>query len=441
MEVTDDMITSTDGAAGAGARESERIFLDVAQFIRTYVVLSSAQLDAIALWVFHTHAFDAADVTPYLQIASAERRSGKSLLLEVVELLVAEPLLTSNISEAALFRSIDHSQPTLLLDEYDTIFGARARENEALRGLLNAGHRHGAVVLRCTGDGSNQRVERFPVFCAKALAGIGELPDTLADRSIPILLKRKAPDERVERFRRRDVEPIAGGLRERLAAAAKANLNALRQARPDLPLELNDRAADGWEPLLAIADLAGGAWPARARSSALELASVTTTERPSAGIELLSAIWRIRKTHDADRISTYDLIRELASDEESPFSDWWDERESRPAKGAARRLAGRLRPYEIQSHDLRIAGKSVKGYLWVDFHDAWRRHVPEDATYAASATKERVGARVIDGNTVSDVANVAHQETDGANADDGRALDAEFERLQKKFPDLFGSEQ
>jgi hypothetical protein len=233
---------------------------DVVRFLRRFVVLSESQADAIALWIVHTYAIEAADTTPYLSVVSAEKRSGKTRLLEVLELLVCSPLPTANISDAALFRAIAELSPTLLFDEVDAIFGAKAREREDLRGLLNAGYRRGALARRMGGPRMTT-LEAFPVFCPKALAGIGDLPDTITDRAIRIQLERKTRDERIERFRRREVEAEAELLRMRLADWLEPQVDELQAARPQLPDELDDRAQDIWEPLLAIADLAASGRP------------------------------------------------------------------------------------------------------------------------------------------------------------------------------------
>ena len=248
---------------------------ELAHCIRRYVVVRVEQADTIALWIAHTHVVDAAETTPYLSIRSAEKRSGKSRLLEVLGLLVARPLMTANISDAALFRAITAQRPTLLFDEVDAIFGRNARDREDLRGLLNAGYRRGMRVYRMGGQ-QKTTLEEFEAFSPKALAGIGELPATVADRSVAILLKRKAPDEPVARFRRREVERATEPLLDRIHAWADANLDLLREARPEIPDALDDRAADGWEPLLAIADLAGGIWPERARWAAFRSRPVTS---------------------------------------------------------------------------------------------------------------------------------------------------------------------
>jgi hypothetical protein len=178
---------------------------NVGAFVRRFVVMSDVQADAVTLWIAHTHAVGAGETTPYLAVTSAEKRSGKTRLREVLELLVSSALSASNISDAALFRAVEKLTPTLLLDEADAVF--KAREREDLRGMLNAGYRRGAVAYRM-GGANKTTLEAFPVFCAKAFFGIGDfLPDTLADRAIPIRLQRRTSDEPVERFRRREVEP------------------------------------------------------------------------------------------------------------------------------------------------------------------------------------------------------------------------------------------
>lgn len=229
---------------------------DVRTFIRRFVVLDEHQADAVTLWAAHTHVFDAFGCTPYLAISSPEKRSGKTRLLEVLELLVREPVATANISDAALFRVIEKRKPTLLIDEVDALFGKKARDREEFRGMINAGYRRGATTHRMGGR-NNTELQTFSVYCPKAFAGIGNcLPDTITDRAIPIRLKRRTRDKPVERFRRREVEPEGHSLRDRVADWAEPNHDYLAAYRPKLPDELDDRAQDVWEPLLALADQA-----------------------------------------------------------------------------------------------------------------------------------------------------------------------------------------
>jgi hypothetical protein len=325
------------------------------------------------------------EITPYLAIISAEKRSGKTTLLDALSLIVRRPLMTANISDAALFRAIsmkdeetgDELPPTLLFDEIDAIYGPKARDREDLRGLINSGQRRGMNVLRCGGK-NNTTLEQFAVFCPKALAGIGSttLPDTIMDRSIRIAMQRKSKTETVERFRLRDATERAEPIRAKLAAWAVHALPALEVARPELPDELDDRAQDGWEPLLAVADLAEGAWPAGARATAVRLSQDRDGEE-SYRIQLLARIRAIVDERSGEqRIKTNDLIKAISEDEELPFGDWWAG--DKPAPGMARRLAKILKEYGIRSKDGRYSdGARVKGYDFHDFSDVFERYLPE----------------------------------------------------------------
>ena len=198
----------------APAEDGAILLADVTRFVRRFVVLSDDQLVALALWIVHTHAIEVADATPYLNITSAEKRSGKTRLLEVLDLLVARPWRTGRTSAAALVRKIDDDRSTLLLDESDAAFKGDREYGEALRGILNDGHRRGGCATLCIGKAADIKTRDFKVFGPKAIAGIGNaLPDTVRDRSIHIELKRQAADERAERFHRREVEPDAVALR------------------------------------------------------------------------------------------------------------------------------------------------------------------------------------------------------------------------------------
>ena len=342
---------------------------DVVHFVRRFVVLDEAQADVIALWAAHSHAADAADTTPYLLLSSAEKRSGKTRLLEVLELVVHEPLPTANISDAALFRAIAELGPTLLLDEVDAIFGGRAREREDLRGLLNAGYRRGSVARRMGGP-KMTTLEAFPVYCPKAFAAIGQLPDTIADRSIAIRLQRKTREEQVERFRRRWAQPAGESLRDRLADWLEPQLDYLHEARPDLPDQLDDRAQDCWEPLLAIADLVGGDWPERARAAALELSGNGEREDDSTTARLLNDIYSVFESNGTDRYRTADLIDELSKIEESPWGDWFGK--AITPQG----LSKLLRPHRICTLAIWLEGEKARGYKREQFAEAWLRYPP-----------------------------------------------------------------
>ena len=326
---------------------------DVIELLERYVVFpSKSQVYAVALWVMHSHAIDQADVSPYLAVTSAEKRSGKTLLLDVLELLVARPWRAVLPSEAVVYRKVAADAPTLLLDETDAIFGPKTAGNhEGLRALLNAGNRAGTTVPRVVGEGKKMKVGDFPIFCPKVIAGIGKVPDTVKDRSIPIRLQRRLRSEPVERFRRREIQEPAGLLA--MAMGDIASRLDVADARPDIPAQLNDRAADGWEPLLAIADRLGGRWPARARHAAVALSAGADADEETLGVKLLDDCRGILSGQAGEGIFTATLLEQLKAIEESP----WAEFDLTP-----RRLARLLKAYGVNPRTVRDGADTRKGY-------------------------------------------------------------------------------
>lgn len=299
--------------SAAPSRQTEpngaRVLEETVAFVRRFVGLTAAQATVVALWVVHTHALDAAETTPYLAVTSAEKQSGKTRLLEVLRLLVVRPWLTGRVTPAVLVRKVDVDAPTLLLDETDAAFNSDREYAESLRGILNTGYRRGAVASLCVGKGADIQPKDFGTFCPKVLAGIGRLPDTVADRTIPIRLKRKAPGEgEIERFRERVVEPQAMAIEGQIAAWGTRNLTELTAARPDLPPALSDRQQDCVEPLLSIADAAGGEWSVMARGALVELLSGAAAQDQSLGVQLLADICQIFDDRGADRLLSRDLL-------------------------------------------------------------------------------------------------------------------------------------
>jgi len=365
---------------------------DVRTFIRRFVVLDDAQADAVTLWAAHTHVFDAFGCTPYLAITSPEKRSGKTRLLEVLEFLVRGPLPTANIFDAALFRVIDERQPTLLIDEVDAIFGRKAREREELRGIVNAGYRRGATTHRM-GGANNTTLQTFSVYCPKAFAGIGDcLPDTIADRAITIRLKRRTRHESVERFRLREVEPAGHGLRDRLAAWLEPQHDYLSESRPALPDELDDRAQDVWEPLLAVADLTS--WE-RARAAALAISSGEEREDDSVTAQLIRDVFGIFSASEDARIQTSDLLTALYAIEESPWGDW----AGKPL--SAHGLSRLLKPYRIKTMPVKVAGETVRGYKFEQFSDAFAQLALPSVTSVTRKSPSHAGSNASNASNAS----------------------------------------
>jgi hypothetical protein len=342
---------------------------DLEAYLTRYVRFTMpAQAVVCALWALLTHCYDQFDQSPILIVSSAVMRSGKSRLFDALEQVVARPWRAVRPSEAVLFREIEAGRPTLMLDEYDTIFSERsAGLYEGLRAMLNAGNRKGTTVPRVVGQGSKMEVRRFSIFGPKCMAGIGNAPSTVTDRAVVIRLKRRARSESVERFRLRTASAEAAPLRE---ALARLDLH-LEDARPQIPDTLDDRAADSWEPLLALADAAGGSWPERARAAATALSQTGEPEDEGLGVQLLADVRAIFAEHTGNQIATADLIGRLGVIEQSP---WGDFDHGRPI--STHRIAALLRPFEVRPRQLRIGDKTMKGYLRESFADAFSRYLP-----------------------------------------------------------------
>ena len=206
------------------ARQGERMLHAVYAFTGRFVAYPSEHAHvAHALWIVHAHLMDRWESTPRLAALSAEPASGKSRLLEVTELLVPNPVCAVNVSPAYLFRKVGgEDSVTILFDEIDTVFGPKAKENEEIRGLLNAGHRRGAVAGRCVVKGKEIVTEEIPAYSAVALAGLGWLPDTILTRSVIIRMRRRHQGEHVEQFRRRIHAPQGDAVRSKIEVWAQS---------------------------------------------------------------------------------------------------------------------------------------------------------------------------------------------------------------------------
>jgi Protein of unknown function (DUF3631) len=357
---------------------------DTYKFLKRFLVVDDAALDAGALWVAHTHAFDAAETTARLSIRSPEAESGKSRWLESFEHVVRRGWYLIEPSIAALYRITEKERRTILFDEIDTMLGPAAHNAEDVRAFLNAGYRKGAKVPRCVGEGTKMTVKDFDVFAPVAVAGIGKLPPTTETRSIVVHMKPRTKDEPVERLRLRKVRPIGEALRARWEAWAEVHVEELAEAEPDLPDELSDRMQDVWEPLLAIADLAGEGWAARASEAAKELFASRDQDDESIGRRLLTDIRAVfddpeRDDPDDDAhgqaIASGALATALAAIEGAPWAEW--SRDDKPI--SATKVAWLLRPFGIRPGQHKISGRKIRGYLRSDFEDAWRRHLKDDS--------------------------------------------------------------
>src|SRR5713101_4063275 len=287
---------------------------DLAHTYRRFVSLPDGGAEALALWIVLTYTLDAFDVAPILALCSPLKRCGKTTTEDLTAALAKRPLAAANITVAALYRTVERFSPTLIVDEADTFL----LTNLALRGLINSGHtRATAFVVRTAGP----EPRLFSTWGARMIALIGRLPATLEDRAIVLPMRRRAPGEPVERIRRDGLLRRLDPLRRRTARWVADHLPALRAADPAVPEELDDRQADNWRPLLAIADEAGGSWADLARTAARVLAGAVVEADTAAPVRLLADLRDLFATTTADRLATADIIRYLTALEDGPWAD------------------------------------------------------------------------------------------------------------------------
>ncbi|OFV90131.1 MAG: hypothetical protein A3H95_13895 [Acidobacteria bacterium RIFCSPLOWO2_02_FULL_64_15] len=337
----------------------------IAATFTRYLALPNHASTFLALWVLHTYTFAAWFTSPFLAITSPVKRCGKTLLLIVLGALVPRRLFASNVTPAVLFRTIEKYGPTLLIDEADTF----VRDNDELRGVLNSGHtRTTAVAIRAVGDDHDPRA--FSTWCPKAIALIGKLPDTLADRAIEVAMRRRTAGERVERLRQDRIEAACAQFRRQAARWAADHLTELQDADPIAPVELHDRAADCWRPLLALADHAGARWPALAREAAKALSGVTDDADQPATVLLLGDAQTIFAARQ--ELSSADLVKALQALDSRPWATWGKDNKGLTSNALARLL----RDFGIHPAKIRFGADTLNGYTRRMFEDAWSRYTP-----------------------------------------------------------------
>ena len=356
--------------------EGAELLCDVETFLGRFVAYPSEHARvAHVLWVAHCWFMDRWDSTPRIAFLSPEPGSGKSRALEVTEPLVPRPLHAVNVTPAFLFRSVadPEGRPTILYDEIDTVFGPKAKDNEDVRGMLNAGHRRGAFAGRVASKGNTLVPEKLEAYCAVALAGLDDLPDTVMTRSVVVRMRRRAPRaglglrySTVEPWRARLNAPEGHALADRLASWAAARQEDLTW--PTMPPGVVDRNADVWEALIAVADLAGTTWPQRARAASLALIAAAADRASTIGVQLLRDLRTVFGHHDA--LPTDTVLDRLTS---LPESLWAELRGGKPLD--ARGLARRLEKYGVKPVQYRDAAGKHRGYRAADLADPWGRYL------------------------------------------------------------------
>ena len=414
---------------------------EISGLISQYVYLPKPMADAVALWCLTTWIHDRLEISTFLNVTSATKRCGKSLLMEILAEIVRRPLPASGrVTPAAIFRIIEKQGPTLLLDEADTFFG----DDPELRGIVNGSQRRGqAYVLRCVGE--NHETRNFGTWCPKAISGIGGLPDTVIDRALVLSLERKPPSDRsVGRWRDRDKEAIKD-LQRRIARWINDTGGAILELRDSVrfPPCLNDRARDAWEALFAISDVAGGHWAGEGGRSwtACETVRADAEDETGAREKLLADLREVFKdAGDPEALPTKQILEALIAMEGRPWSEW-----KRGKQLSARGLSDLLNPFKVRPGTIRTDAEGTpKGYKRTDLERVWKSYSLKGGILSAttpqinknsnlepflSATEDCVVADTIAPNSIknNDCGVVADTIPPPKGKEDQEALDEAFD--------------
>lgn len=308
---------------------------EIKTFIQRYVTLPDDNIATVlALYVLHTWSWQLSDTTPYMYVWSPLKQSGKTRLLEVLEVLVHMPIRASSVTSAALYRVIEERNPTMLIDEVDTIYSGTKHED--LRGTLNSGYRRGGYSVRIRGG----EVTDFSTYCPKVLAGINNylLPDTIADRCISVELQRKPTDVKVEPFYHSKAMVEVESILERSDNWAQKNALRLKASNPHPISDVSDRKWEIGEPLAQIASVL------KVKSYRNILQDVLSRNIPRNTLNETEFLMR--------------GLSELYSEHDKMFSsDIAEYMEITPAL-----LAKRLQLFNIAPKRIRIGNKVTKGY-------------------------------------------------------------------------------
>lgn len=362
--------------------ESGRLLDDMAALISRHVSLPPGAADVVATWCVSTylHSHQDLEISTFLRVTSPTKRCGKSTLLEVISELSWRPLPVSGITPAAVFRTVEQHEPTLLFDEIDTYL----KDNPELLALLNGSQkRNEARVVRMVGEGRNLEARAFSSWCPKVLSGIGRLSGTTADRCITLRMQRRAGDP-LPKWRTRDRGHL-GRLKQRIARWATDNTEAVMLARDEvtLPAWLHDRACDAWEILFAIAHVVGGGWPGRILQACQSIQAAAEDLDETGYVEALAQDV-LTVVDDGDfgpNISSRALVDALLNLEGAPWGEYGK-------AGLTQNNLGRMLK-ELgapNSKNVKIAGTVAKGYTTDALRDVCTRYAPQNSLNTPLAT-------------------------------------------------------
>jgi uncharacterized protein DUF3631/uncharacterized protein DUF3854 len=341
--------------------KAEEVLNEICGTIARFVWMKASQYRAVALWIVLSYLHDVIDILPILLITSPEPECAKTTLLDIVFNLCNRPITASNISTAAIYRTIGDDRPTLLLDEADTF----VYENEAMRGVIDSGHkRRFAFVIRVVNDAGD--TGRFSTWCPKVLAMIGLPKRTILSRSIHIGLERKEADLKVEKLKDRHFDELEE-LRRKISRLANDIRTAVKTYEGDGVL--GNRAADNWRPLFAIASAAGDEWLEKTVQAAQRMTTKDAQDSKSFGRYLLESLDLIihEKRESAglppgERIflPSLELVAKLNEDKEAPWN------EKKDSALTVHKFSKELKKFDIESEQVKQPDQDRSRGYWSD---------------------------------------------------------------------------
>ncbi|HEY6249119.1 MAG TPA: DUF3631 domain-containing protein [Candidatus Angelobacter sp.] len=352
-----------------------RLFDAIAAWISQHLVCDPHQLTVLTLWVAHTWSFQHSPTAVYLNICSPQPQSGKSLCLNLLRQLARNPSFVTSSSPGSLMKYLltDNNRltqnqdgngdsgfdTTLFLDNCHHLFGPT--ERQPIIALLNSGSDAGLSYLSAP--------DEYSFFGPKAFAGNAPLPPSLAQRCIPITLRRKKFSDARTRFRpdkdHRDAVDLVHDLVAWIDRNGAAIQKAAQTSPPRIPPGHTPREQACAEPLLHLADLIGGSWPEKARTALSNIFKLAESTQAVGLLSDIRALFYVKE--DPEYLSTKDMLAGLTVIEYRPWVKW--------TGGSGQKIATLLRPLGITSRSLQCGSeKAFRGYLFRDFEDAWERY-------------------------------------------------------------------
>jgi putative DNA primase/helicase len=374
QEIEDERISADDVEPWLEPVEAGALLRELSAQVEKYLVIHNKHAaTAIILWIAFAWIHDVATYSPLLVIQSATEGSGKTNTSKLISFVTPRSKIVTEPSPAGIYTLIDERHPTLILDDADELL---ARKSD-LAHIVNSSWTNGIPLPRKIGG----RAVEFDVFCPKVLNGIDVLPHlkpTTRSRCITVGLMPKLPSEAVTDFDKAADDPNFLPLRRKLARFAADNKAAIKIASPVLPEGYTNRLKDNFKLLLAIAEVAGGIWPQRARAAAVALTK--EFDEPSARKQLLMAFRDLfRKRADlrgGTRLYSSQVPGLLLGIDEDTWGNFRGDGRPITSKG----VADLLRPFGIRPKHFAVPGSdpptTVRGYEVKQFETAFKYYLP-----------------------------------------------------------------